>query len=42
MDENIASRGQQIHNQPVAAIAMIMQITTQNNTQNQGNKNLPG
>ena len=42
MDENIASRGQQIHNQPVTAIAMIMQITTQNNTQHEGDENLPG
>ncbi len=42
MNKDIASWRQQVRNQPFAAVAVIMEITAQQNTQHKGQQNLPG
>lgn len=42
MDEDITRRREQIDNQPVAAVAMVVQVASQENAQHHSKQNLPG
>ena len=42
MDEDITRRREQIDDQPVAAVAMVVQVASQENAQHHSKQNLPG
>ena len=42
MNKDVAGRGEKVRNQPLATVAMIMEVTAQQDAQHKGQQDLPG